>query len=59
MTLMLWVCLIARPAECRVERVPTEARMPMECFGAANEWAVAHPSVVVRRFRCGPVERAA
>ncbi|MCW0235291.1 MAG: hypothetical protein OJJ21_16955 [Ferrovibrio sp.] len=24
MTLMLWVCLLARPAECRAERIPTD-----------------------------------
>ncbi|MGA0564182.1 hypothetical protein ACO2RV_17185 [Ancylobacter sp. VNQ12] len=56
---MLWVCLAARPDAYRVERIPTEARLPVECFGAANEWAVAHPSVIVRRFRCGPIEHAA
>lgn len=52
MHLVLWVCLLAQPAACREERVPTQALLPMECFAAMNEWAVGHPSVIVRRFGC-------
>ena len=58
--LVLWVCLVARPEACRIERIPTEARLelPAQCTAAAFEWAAGHPSVTVRRWRCGPVEHA-
>ncbi|MDQ0513199.1 hypothetical protein [Ancylobacter amanitiformis] len=57
--LVLYVCLLANLEICREERTPTEARLPMECMSAAMEWAVAHPALQLRRWRCGRTEREA
>ncbi|MBP2147931.1 hypothetical protein [Xanthobacter flavus] len=62
--LVLLACLAADPATCREERVPLDlaasrAPLPMECAGAAMEWAAAHPAFIVRRFACRPFDREA
>ncbi|MFG1246795.1 hypothetical protein [Xanthobacter flavus] len=62
--LVLLVCLAAAPSTCREERAPLDlaasrAPLPMECAGAAMEWAGAHPALTVRRFTCRRFDRAA
>lgn len=59
MHLILFVCLLGSPEVCKIVSVPTEARMPMECMGAANEWLTQHPKYTLRRVRCGLPEREA
>jgi hypothetical protein len=61
MHLVLWVCLLAQPAACREERVPTEARaaLVMECKAAMEEWATGHPWLAVNRWQCRPAEHRA
>lgn len=59
LTLILTVCLTSNSAQCREERVPTEAVLPMECMGAMQEWAVQHPWLTVQRWACRKVDREA
>ncbi|WP_296585715.1 hypothetical protein [Xanthobacter sp.] len=59
LTLILTVCLASDPAQCREERVPTEAVLPMECTAAMNEWAVLHPWLTVQRWACRRLGRTA
>lgn len=59
LTLILTVCLISSPAQCREERAPTEAVLPMECMGAMTEWAKQHPWLTVQRWTCRRVGRDA
>ena len=59
MHLILFVCLLASPDACKIVSVPTEARMPMECFAATSEWLAQHPKYVLKRARCGVPEREA
>lgn len=56
--LVLTICLLARPVDCRNERVTTQARLalPQECTAAMTEWAMQHPAWRVTRWRCGVVE---
>lgn len=57
--LVLTICLLAHPVDCRNERVATEARiaLPMECAAAMTEWATRHPAWRVVKWRCGVLER--
>jgi hypothetical protein len=59
MHLILFVCLLASPAACKIVSVPTEARMPMECFAATSEWLAQHPKYILKWARCGAPEREA
>jgi hypothetical protein len=59
LTLVLTVCLASSPAECREERAPTEAALPIECAQAMTEWAVRHPWLTVHRWSCRREDRRA
>jgi len=59
LTLILTVCLTSNPAQCREERAPTEAVLPMECMGAMQEWANLHPWLRVQRWSCRREDRRA
>lgn len=52
-------CLIAAPADCRIERQPFEGPL-MACslYGqvAAVEWLERHPKWRLTRYRCGIVD---
>ncbi|WP_181704005.1 hypothetical protein [Chthonobacter albigriseus] len=60
--LVLTVCLMASPNECRHQRMPFDGPL-MACAMngqiAAVEWLQTHPKWRLNRWRCGPPEIAA
>jgi hypothetical protein len=56
--LVVLACLAAETARCERFQVAVEIdlRLPMQCFGAAAEWAIAHPAWRIRTATCGPWE---
>lgn len=59
LTLVLTVCLASSPSQCREERTPIEAVLPIECAQAMAEWAVQHPWLTVQRWTCRREDRGA
>jgi hypothetical protein len=65
MDLVLLVCLVASPGDCRPERLlySYEAAAPQACMLAAlpivAEWRETHPEWSIARWRCEPLERRA
>jgi hypothetical protein len=63
MELILAVCMLSSPADCREERVSIsmEPTAPMQCMIGAQpviaEWAQTHPKWKVERWRCGVAGR--
>lgn len=55
--LVLTVCLLAAPTECREERRPFEGGI-LFCAMAGQavgvEWIATHPKWTLARWRCGP-----
>ena len=63
MELLLTVCLLAVPTDCRDEHIPSlEPLAPMACLTGAQpmiaEWSASHPKWKITRWRCGPVGAA-
>jgi hypothetical protein len=56
--LFVLACLAAEPSRCERFQVAVEIdlRLPMQCHGAATEWALAHPAWRIRTATCGPWE---
>jgi hypothetical protein len=59
--IVLTVCLLAAPDDCRREHVPFPGGIVM-CAGrggqeVAAEWIAAHPKYRLRRYRCGVAEQ--
>ncbi|WP_181708046.1 hypothetical protein [Chthonobacter rhizosphaerae] len=57
--LVLTVCLMTAPEECRQERMPFEGPLiscAMAGQFAAAEWLQTHPKWSLSRWRCGPQE---
>ena len=60
MELVLSVCLLSTPVDCREEHlsVSLETTAPMQCMIGAQpviaEWSVSHPKYRVAKWRCGP-----
>lgn len=63
MELVLAICMLASPGECREERlsISMEETAPMQCMIGAQpviaEWAQTHPKWKVERWRCGVAGR--
>lgn len=57
--LVLTVCLLAAPADCREERMPFDGPI-FACAMAgqftAAEWISRHPKWRIERWACGPRE---
>ncbi|MEJ1160830.1 hypothetical protein [Prosthecomicrobium sp. N25] len=59
MELILAVCLLTSPENCREERltISMEETAPMQCMIGAQtiiaEWSQTHPKWKVARWRCG------
>lgn len=60
--LVMTVCLMASPTDCRKERMPFEGPM-MACAMAgqfaAADWLNAHPKWRLSRWQCGTASRDA
>jgi hypothetical protein len=60
--LVMTVCLIAAPGECRKERIAFEGSL-LACATAgqfaAAEWIATHPKWQLSRWTCGPSSRDA
>lgn len=60
--LVMTVCLMATPGDCRKERIAFEGSL-LACATAgqlvAAEWIASHPKWRLARWTCGPVERQA
>ncbi len=58
--LVMTVCLLAQPGDCRKERLPFDGPL-IACARAgqfeAATWAAQHPGWHVTRWRCGVPER--
>lgn len=63
MELILAVCMLSTPGDCREERlsVSVEEVAPIQCMIGAQpiiaEWSQSHPKWKVERWRCGPAGR--
>ena len=63
MELVLAICMLTAPGECREERlsISMEETAPMQCMIGAQpiiaEWAQTHPKWKVERWRCGVAGR--
>jgi hypothetical protein len=63
MDLVLTICLILTPSECRIERlsVSIEPVPPQQCMVGAQqiiaEWVQSHPKWRIERWRCEPAGR--
>ena len=63
MELVLAICMLTAPGECREERlsISMEDTAPMQCMIGAQpiiaEWAQTHPKWKVERWRCGVAGR--
>ena len=60
--LVMTVCLLTAPTDCRKERIAAEGTM-MQCMMAgqiaAAEWIATHPKWRLKRWRCGPPSKEA
>ncbi len=58
--LVMTVCLLAQPDDCRKERLPfdgTETACAMAGHFVVATWTAEHPAWRVTRWRCGVPER--
>ena len=60
--LVLTVCMLASPTDCRKERMPFDGGL-MACASAgqivAADWLKTHPKWALSRWSCGPVREDA
>lgn len=57
--LVLTVCLMTAPEECRQERMPFEGPLlacALQGQFAAVEWLATHPKWLLSRWKCGTPE---
>lgn len=63
MELLLSICLVSSPADCRSENITVsmEATAPMACMMTAQQtiaqWQESHPKWRVARWKCGQTSR--
>jgi hypothetical protein len=56
--LILTVCALANPAECREEIIPLEGvkitRCMLDAQAVIEQWSAAHPKWKITAWKCGP-----